>query len=187
PTPTVSPDWCPRRRGERKPLRINNARARDLAFAHTLARDLAFAHDRNRILALDRILFRNVMADYDQLYQIVGLLTDRERKTLKEKGIEITDELNLICVLAKIYLAAFLIRTVSFQVIAKWSNRQKKKFGVEDLSFDVNDLAEAEAIYKDALQQVQELQRRISRDSQPFEGIRIVRERKKEGTAALAA
>ena len=110
---------------------------------------------------------------------IVGLLMDRERRIFKEKGIKPADGLNLLCVLTYIYLVSFLLRSLLFEIMAKWLNRQKKKFGIETIHFDREGLAKAVVIYRDALQLAQELQRRINGESQPFEGIRIVRERKK--------
>lgn len=178
-------------------LALNLARA----FDSNLALDLAFALDSNltfdrglagdvdisRTVALVNLLFRDLQADRDQLSHIVDLLFDRSRRTFVEKEIDAREAFDLLCDLAQIYLASFLILTMSWQTIAKWPARQKKKHRIKSIDFDTDQLVEVDNAHRNALQQIQELHRRIKGESQPFEGIRIVRERVKEDAVASAA
>lgn len=155
-----------------------------------LAHDLTLANGGNvsadRGLALARILNRDVDKDLQEMSRIVGILLNRSRKTFADNKIKTAEGLNFFCNLAMIYLNSFLIRALSFEAMAKWSNRQKRKFHIHDISFDIDQLAEAVSTYRDAQQQIQELRRRINGEGQPFEGIRIVRERKMDGIAKAA-
>lgn len=171
------------------------ALARDIA--RDFARDRALAQDHDLALALARdfdfalivvhdpshgllgILDSDLQPVCDQLCRIVDLLTDRDRKFPRESDNKTRKPLGTLCALATIYLTAFLFRSVSFQVIAGWPARTKKKYGIETFKVSADRCATITAAASTAIQQVQELHRRFKGKSDPFEGIRILRERAK--------
>ena len=94
----------------------------------------------------------------------------------------------MICALATIYMLSFFVRVSSYLAMASWTERTKQRHGIKgDLKFDTEALKLAATSIEDSLRQIQEFQNRIEGKSRPFEGIRIVRERKKEDSAAKAA
>ena len=158
-----------------------DVRALDRAFVRGLNYSLDFK------LAQAASLIRDVEADFVQMSRIIDLMMDRKLEVFEASGKKTSDGFAFLCLFANTYLASFLIRACSLEAMEHWSPEQRKKHGIHHISFDADQLADTVRIYEGALQQVQELYRRITGESEPFEGIRIVRERKKKGTTAEAA
>ena len=182
--------------GEREPLQIRQldrdlnldrdlAHVRDLALAHDLARAHALDLDRDR--DLDRvsvivsvsyeILFRDIQTDYEQMTRILALLVNHKHVFSLNSNANGAQLLNTLSALAAVYLTLFNFRYTSFLVMSRWPKRKKRSHGIEHVHFNVDYLTDTLATFRNALRQVRELHDRIEGQSEPFEGIRILRER----------
>lgn len=141
-----------------------------------VARDLALARDLARAGDLDGALKRALMA-----------IDSRAAVRVGERGGDARKATSFLC--RYIVLLGFLVLTFSFwfREIEKWSTRKRKELKIESWKIDTKALDDVEAYCQRLLENFGELRRRVDGESEAWEGIRIVRERKVEGARAEAA
>lgn len=152
----------------------------DVASAYELAEALASLKGRQSADTL-REFFTEWLphGSFGQpLQQVARILEGFLLRDLQVSQQSNAKEKRLRCLVLTAYLIwAYYLTSVSLGVM-NWPTWKQLRLGINIIG--AGDMASSVTVFGQALEQIEMLRQRIDRDAQPFEGIRIVRERRKE-------